>query len=47
VIALFLMLDWDQYGFDKKCARTRYAKLVFFNPVEYVGHLVHSGASEV
>jgi hypothetical protein len=38
---------WDQYRFDKKCAKTRYAELVFFNLMEFVGHVVHSGASGV
>jgi hypothetical protein len=28
--ALFFMFGWDQYGFDKKRAETRYAELVFF-----------------
>jgi hypothetical protein len=27
--ALFFMLVWDWYGFQKKCAGTHYAKLVF------------------
>jgi hypothetical protein len=45
VDALFFMLQWDQYGFDKKRFRTRYAKLVFLHPVGSVGHVVHSGAS--
>jgi hypothetical protein len=30
-MALFFLLDWDRYRFDKKRARTCYAKLVFFN----------------
>jgi hypothetical protein len=30
VIALFFMLDWDRYEFNKKHARRRYAKVVFF-----------------
>ena len=29
--ALFFLLRWDQYGLDKKCARSYYAKLVFSN----------------
>jgi hypothetical protein len=28
--ALFFMLGRDRYGFDKKCAGTRYTELVFF-----------------
>jgi hypothetical protein len=47
VDALFFMLRWDRYGFDKKRFRTHYAELVFFHPLGYVGHVVHSGASEV
>jgi hypothetical protein len=29
--ALFFMLRWDRYGFDKKHIRTRYVKLVFLH----------------
>jgi hypothetical protein len=47
VDALFFMLRWDRYGFDKKRFTTHYAELVFFHPLGYVGHVVHSGASEV
>jgi hypothetical protein len=47
VDALFFMLRWDRYGFDKKRFRTHYAELVFLHPFGYVGHIVHSGASEV
>jgi hypothetical protein len=43
--ALFFMLGWDRYGFNKKHAGTRYAELVFSHPVGYAGHDVHSGAS--
>jgi hypothetical protein len=39
------MLWWDLYGFNKKHIGTRYADLVFFNPVEFAGHVVHSSAS--
>jgi hypothetical protein len=41
--ALFFMLGWDWYGFDKNCARTCYAELVFFHPVGSAGHIVYSG----
>jgi hypothetical protein len=34
------MLGWDRYGFDKKCAGTRYAKLLFLHPVGSEGHIV-------
>jgi hypothetical protein len=40
------MLRWDQYGFDKKHAGTRYTELVFLHSVGFMGHVVHSGASE-
>jgi hypothetical protein len=43
--ALFFMLEWDQYGFTKKRAGTRYAKLVFLHPVGSAGHVLHSDAS--
>jgi hypothetical protein len=45
VDALFLMLRWDQYGFDKKHAEARYVDLVFFHPVGFTCHVVHSGAT--
>jgi hypothetical protein len=45
VDALFFMLRWDRYGFDKKRAGTRYSKLVFLHLVGYAGNVVHSGAS--
>jgi hypothetical protein len=47
VDALFFMLRWDRYSFDKKHFRTHYAELVFFQPLGSVGHVVRSGASEV
>jgi hypothetical protein len=40
------MLRWDRYRFHKNHAKTRYVELVFWHPVESVGHVVHSGASE-
>jgi hypothetical protein len=46
VDSLFFLLDWERYGFDKKCAGTRYAELVILHLVGSEGHLVHSGASE-
>jgi hypothetical protein len=39
------MLGWDQYRFDEKCARTRYAELVFLLPVGFAGLVVHFGVS--
>jgi hypothetical protein len=37
--ALSFILECDQYGFDKKCARARYSKLVFFTSGEiYESH---------
>jgi hypothetical protein len=45
--SLHFMLRWNQYGFHKRCARARYAELVFLHPVEYAGHIVHSCASIV
>jgi hypothetical protein len=37
VDALFFMLGWDWYGFQKKRAETRYARLVFLHKVGDVG----------
>jgi hypothetical protein len=45
VDTLFLMLGWDQYGYDKIRTWTRYAKLLFLHLVGSTGHVVHSGAS--
>jgi hypothetical protein len=39
------MLRWDRYGFGKKHAGTPYAELVLLHPMEFVRHIVHSGAS--
>jgi hypothetical protein len=44
--ALFFMLRWDRYGFDKKRIGTRYDELVFLHLGESIGHVVHSAASE-
>jgi hypothetical protein len=46
VIALFFMLGWGRYRFNKKRIGTCYAKLVFLLPLGYVGHIVHFDASE-
>jgi hypothetical protein len=43
--ALFFMLGWDWYAFDKKCAGTQCANLVFLHLVGSTGHVVHSGES--
>jgi hypothetical protein len=43
--AIFLMLGWDRYRFDKKRVGTCYAELIVLHPVGYAGHVVHSGAS--
>jgi hypothetical protein len=45
MIALFFMVEWDRYRFNKKRVGTRYAELVFLHPVGSVGHVVHTGAS--
>jgi hypothetical protein len=47
VDALFFKLGWYWYRFTKKCAGTRYAKLVFSHPVGSMAHVVHFGASGV
>jgi hypothetical protein len=41
------MHRWDQYGFDEKRFRTRYAELVFLHPVGSACHVEHSGAAGV
>jgi hypothetical protein len=43
--ALFFMLAWNLYKFEKKCTGTHYAELVFLHPVGSAGHVVHSGTS--
>jgi hypothetical protein len=45
VDALFFILGWGRYRFNKKCARTRYTKHVFQNPVGSTDQVEHSGAS--
>jgi hypothetical protein len=45
VDTLFFLLGWDQYGFEKKYIRTRYAELLFLHPVGSTGHVVPFGAS--
>jgi hypothetical protein len=39
------MLALAQCGFNKKCAGTRYAELVFLHLVGSTGHVLHSDAS--
>jgi hypothetical protein len=39
------MLGWALCSFHKKHGLTRYAKLVFLDPVGSAGHIEHSGAS--
>jgi hypothetical protein len=46
VHALFFILEWDRYGFNKKRARTCYTELMFSHPVGSVGHIVHSAVFE-
>jgi hypothetical protein len=41
------MLGWERYGFHKKPAETRYAKLVLLHLVGSMGHIVNYGASRV
>jgi hypothetical protein len=45
VDALFFMLGWDRYRFDKKHFRTLYAELLFSHPVGSKSNIVHSSAS--
>jgi hypothetical protein len=46
VDALFFILEWDRYGFNKKRARTCYTELMFSDPVGSVAHIVHSAVYE-
>jgi hypothetical protein len=39
------MLGWHRIRFDKKCAGPCYAEFVFLQPVGFVVHVVHFGAS--
>jgi hypothetical protein len=43
--ALFFMLRWDRFRFNKKCVGTCYAELVFSHLVGYAGDIVHFGVS--
>jgi hypothetical protein len=45
VDALFFMLLWARYGFDKKCVGTHYTKVGFLHPVGSTGYVVHYGTS--
>jgi hypothetical protein len=44
MIALFFILVWDGYGFNKMRVGRCYVELVFLHPVGSVGHVVHSNA---
>jgi hypothetical protein len=44
VYALFFMLGWHRFGFNKKHEGSHYAKLVFLHTVLSVGHVMNSGA---
>jgi hypothetical protein len=44
--ALFFMLGWDWYRFDKKHDGKPYKKLVLLHVMGSAGHVVHSGASD-
>jgi hypothetical protein len=45
VIALFFMLGWDWYGFDKKRSRIHYAEILYLHQVGCAGRVVYSSAS--
>jgi hypothetical protein len=47
VDAQLFMLVWDQHGFHKKHVGTRYAEVVFLDPMGSVGHVVDSGVSKL
>jgi hypothetical protein len=47
VTTLFFMLEWDRYGFDKKCTGICYTKLVFLHLVGFACLVVHFGASKL
>jgi hypothetical protein len=46
VDALFFMLLWDRYGFEKKRVGTSCAELMFLHSLRSTGHVWHSGPSE-
>jgi hypothetical protein len=47
VDALFFILGWDEYGFQKRLDGTPYAELGFLHLMGFVGHVVHCGVSGV
>jgi hypothetical protein len=45
--ALFFMLGWYRYRFNKKCIGTGYTRLVYLFPLGSMAHIVHSGAQNI
>jgi hypothetical protein len=43
--ALFFILGWYRFGFQKKCNETYYAEVVFLHSVGSTGHVVYCSAS--
>jgi hypothetical protein len=45
VVAIFFMLVWARYDFNKKRAGAHFVEIVFLHLVRAAGHVVHYGAS--